>query len=171
VFKLTWPLVIVIAALSATGGAWVNGWRWESKYNTLAAKFATEKSDAAGATQAEEHTQRGIENARQTITQREVDYAIRQSDIYRRAADSARAANDRLQNRVTEIVTRARETCGDTGTAGCGASVEGGDALSLLERMLQWHTAELVEVGQYADELRNAGATCEVIYDGVRAAK
>ncbi len=101
----------------------------------------------------------------------EVQKAANEADQARRIAEKhavdARGAADRLRQQLTELAARLRSATPDPIAASAGPGIPGADALDLLTGMLSRHSAELVEVGEFADRLRLAGTTCERSYDAL----
>lgn len=81
-------------------------------------------------------------------------------DAARRDAAGARDAADSLRKALGRFRAPARAT-ENSSPAGAGPREQDSSALDLLTGMLTRHTAELVAVGDYADQLRAAGSTCE----------
>lgn len=81
-------------------------------------------------------------------------------DTARRDAAGARAAADSLRKALGRFRAPARAT-ENSSPAGTSPGQQDSGALDLLANVLTKHTAELVAVGNYADQLAAAGGTCE----------
>lgn len=87
-------------------------------------------------------------------------------DAARRDAAAAGAAADGLRAALDRFRAAARAAEG-AGAAQRGAGEPGGDPLDLLAKLLAGHSAELVAVAGYADELRIRGLACERAADAL----
>lgn len=101
----------------------------------------------------------------------EVQKAANDADQARLVAEGnavgARAAADRLQRQLATLAAQLSDARRDPDPAGAGPGVKGADALDLLTGMLARHSAELVDVGEFADRLLIAGQACERSYDAL----
>jgi hypothetical protein len=85
----------------------------------------------------------------------------------RKDAASAAAAGERLRVQLATLTASLGKGSGNPSTPATSPSVKDSTALDLLANMLARHTAELVEVGEYADGLRIAGQTCERAWESL----
>lgn len=76
----------------------------------------------------------------------------------------SRSAVDRLRNEAANAASRARK---NSSVASAGPDKPREDAIDLFAQLLHRHSVELVEVGEYADRLRIAGAACESSYQAL----
>ena len=127
---------------------------WSAKYSGLEQKY----SDAsAKATQEARVKEWEYQNNVDAIAQQGAkDLAQARSD-----ADSANASIGRLQQRINRLL--ADTSSEDSGTTQRGKTAR--EALDLLANLLEKHSAELVEIGEFADLAHAAGTTCERAYD------
>lgn len=95
---------------------------------------------------------------------------IEEAQARERAAHDARDATVVAADRLRQQLAAAKRAGSSqpAATAVTGAGERDSAALDLLTGLLSGHTAELVEVGAYADQLRGAGARCEQVYDSAR---
>jgi hypothetical protein len=128
----------------------------QTQRNEAEAALLAERSARADAQRRVENLTRIANDAHEQLTAAQVD-----------AAASYRAA-ERLRQQLAARVAADTAAC-DTGAAGGGQSVADRATADLLSGMLQKHSRELVEVGQYADRLRIAGAACEAAYQSLSA--
>jgi hypothetical protein len=152
-----WKLALVGLLLAALGVQTV-------RIAGLKQEAAEQRASLATATQRAEHEQREIEAQRAAAITEVQTHA--QSQINALAADlvASRTAADGLRAAAASAARRARQ---NPAVAGAGPSEPGSDSLDLLVGVLERHSAELVEVGEFADRARIAGMACERAYDGL----
>ncbi len=161
--KLSASLLIGFVAIAA-----LQSWRLASEQREHA---ETRTSHAEQRTDWQREARRATEAARAEERRRtaEVQKAADEADQARLVAeghaDVARAAVERLQSQLATLAARLRSAPQHSAPAVAGPGVQGADALDLLTGMLARHSAELVQVGEFADQLRIAGHTCERSYD------
>lgn len=142
-FAVSWHLSRVSAAEKAV----------HNHYVKVLADIDAKTAKAAEAFRATESMwQKSIEGIAKD-GQDELDAARRNGADAERAAAGLRLALNRL--------SATAKPAPDTSPAGTSPSQQDSSALDLLTGMLTRHTAELVEVGNYADQLAAAGGTCE----------
>lgn len=146
-------LLGLVASLAFGAGWKVNGWR-------LGEGIERERADAVTVV-------RVIEQQAQGVADTEGERGHAELEDARRAADAARATAAGLRAEARNLAT---------GLASCNAS-------TAAERQARERAAELLAdllgsmeqegrgMAEAADRSRIAGATCERIYDGVKAAR
>ncbi|MDR2240056.1 MAG: DUF2514 domain-containing protein [Zoogloeaceae bacterium] len=122
------------------------------------------RATVAMESQKAESEARETEQLRAQAAQKAIDDAYQERDKVRADASNARAAADRLRKQLALLTNQAT---GDTGTVGSVEGIENQSSISLLAELLDRHSRELVAVGEYADQLRVAGTSCERQYDAV----
>lgn len=158
--------VVVMMALSAAGGAWVNGALW-------AVDLATAKQNHAKALSAIEHRQlqaqaqaRSEEQRRQTAVEGIRTDAHDQIEQAKADAAAATARADSLQQQAARVARRPSCASGNPGAAPGGPSTNA-PAL-LLADVLQRIDARAGELAATADRARIAGEVCERSYDSLK---
>ena len=161
--------IAVLMALSAAGGAWVNGALW-------AADLATAKQEHAEALSAIEHRQsqaqaqaRSEEQRRQTAVEGIRTDAHHQIEQAKADAAAATARADSLQQQAARVASRPSCTAGNPGPAPGGPPTNA-PAL-LLADVLQRIDARAGELAATADLARIAGQACEQGYDSLLSRK
>lgn len=163
--KLTTWLLIGMAAIAG-----VQSWRLASEQRDHA---ETRAEHAQVHADWQREARRATEAARSEEQRRtaEVQKAANEADQARQAAESnaagARAAAERLRGQLATLAARHRGATEQPAASVAGPGVQGADALDLLTGMLARHSAELVDVGEFADRLRIAGLACERSYDAL----
>ena len=154
--------VVVLMALSAAGGAWVNGALW-------ATDLATAKQEHAEALSAIEHRQlqaqaqaRSEEQRRQTAVEGIRTDAHHQIEQAKADAAAATARADSLQQQAARVASRSSCAPSHSG-ATTGGPTTNAPAL-LLADVLQRIDARAGELAAAADRARIAGEACERSY-------
>lgn len=112
-----------------------------------------------------EKRERELEGQWQAKTDKEAQDAQAKINTLSRQLATASAARDRL---LTAAASASRGGASKAAiTSDAGQSVTSPDPLDLLVGVLARHSAELVEVGHYADGLRIAGEACERLSDQI----
>ena len=158
--------VVVLMALSAAGGAWVNGALW-------AADLAIAKQEHAEALSAIEQRQsqaqaqaRSEEQRRQTAVEGIRTDAHHQIEQAKADAAAATARADSLQQQAARVASRPSCAAGNPGSASGGPPANA-PAL-LLADVLQRIDARAGELAATADRARIAGEACERSYDSLK---
>lgn len=163
--KLTTCLLIGLAAIAA-----LQSWRLASEQRAHAdtrTTHAEQRTDWEREARRATETARAEERRRTAEVQKAADEADQSRLVAEGHADDARAVAERLRGQLAALAARLRGATQHAPPAVAGPGVRGADALDLLTGMLARHSAELVEVGEFADRLRIAGLTCERIADSV----
>lgn len=153
-------LYTAIVAAGLAAGAWWHLSRVRAAEQAVHGHYATVLAGISEKTAAAERAIRATEHAWQKSIEGIAKDGQAQIDNARRdAVDAARAA-DSLRSTLARYRAATRPAT-NPGVAGAGPGKPDSTALDLLTGMLARHTAELVDVGKYADALRAAGITCE----------
>lgn len=157
----------VCLVVGTFAGHKVEAWRQDARYSALVASNAKVMQDYSDRASKAESAQREEGERRQDEKDKIQNEA--KDRIATAQADAGRAANerDRLRGQLATFTASHRSPGADPATGTGGQGEPGEDAIGVLAGMLDRHTAELVEVGRYADELRGAGITCERQYDSL----
>ena len=163
--RANWRL-FAVAAIAATA------WWWHASEVRAAAQAAEKTTNAhyagvlaniSNLTAEAERKTRAAENAVTHAFEVITDDGQKRIDTARADAAGARAAAGRLQQQLTHYRGAAAQRAAHPGLATAGPPA--GDALDLLANLLEKHSAELVEIGEFADLAHAAGITCERAYD------
>lgn len=157
-----------VAAILLAAGAWWHLSRINAAERAVHAHYAAVLSEIKDRAAAAATAFRAAESAWHAQFEMEAKNGQNKLDQARRDADAARTTADSMR----AALARYRATTGaatDPGAAGAGQGEQDSTALDLLAGMLTRHTAELVEVGAYADQLRAAGLTCERSADSLKS--
>jgi len=154
------------AGLVLGGLAWtVQGWRLGLDLAAERASHARVMEERANAALAAVEAARTEERRRIAALEDARNDALEKAAAAADDAATAHAAGQRLRARIDALVADA--TRRDPGITAGGASKQGRDPLNMLAELLNRHSAELVEVGRYADRLRISALACEASYDGL----
>ena len=108
----------LLAAAVAGAGAWtVQGWRWDAKYQTLAAQYTQAQIDS-------QEAKRKAEDAFNTRYQQALNDARKREADLRRARNAARAESDGLRSALSEA-NRQLATAPADAVADYAATVNG----------------------------------------------
>ena len=163
--RANWRL-FAVAAIAATA------WWWHASEVRAAAQAAEKTTHAhyagvlaniSNLTAEAERKTRAAENAVTHAFEVITDDGQKRIDTARADAAGARAAAGRLQQQLAHYRVAAAQRAAHPGLATAGPAA--GDALDLLANLLEKHSAELVEIGEFADLAHAAGITCERAYD------
>lgn len=160
-------IALALTAATAAGAAWTaQGWRYEARIADIRSEHAGIMEAHAVASAAAMADLRSMEARRIAELEKARDTAQKQAQSAQADATAARAAGQRLRNRIDQMVADA-STRDPTLTDG-GPSKQNRDPIDLLAHVLLRHSEELVTVGRYADRVRVAAVTCEQSYDAIR---
>ena len=156
--------------IGAIGIAALQTWRLASEQRDHAETRTTHANVHADW---QREARRATEAARDEERRRtaQVQKAANEADQARQIAEGhaagARATARSLQSQLADFAARLRAVSNHSDPAIASPGIQGADALDLLTGMLARHSAELVDVGEFADRLRIAGLTCERSYDAL----
>lgn len=136
-----------------------------SEAETVRKEFAEYRSAQQESARLAERAQRAIEAQRVKNVQEIATNAQTEVEALSPVMAAARGAPDRLHIAATSAAQRG--ACANAAATAAGTREQGTDPLDLLTGVLDRHSRELVAVGEYADRLRIAGASCEASYDAL----
>ena len=160
-----WLYLGAAGAVLVAAGAWHLS-RVHKAEQAVHAHYAIVLADISAKTAKAAEQFRATETAWQDAIDKETKDAQAKIDEARRDAAAAGAAADGLRAALDRFRAAAR-AAPDSGAAERGAGQPGGGALDLLAKLLARHSAELVAVAGYADELRIRGLACERAADAL----
>lgn len=136
---------------------WNNSRNYKAGYDFAVAEVQSEAAEALAGVIAE--------NARRyEALEKAVETNQKHADAAQADADSFRAANVRLHSRINKMVADAKRDNPALAEGGPTA----GTSLDMLAYMFRRISEAAGRIGEHADSARNAGLTCEAVYDGVR---
>ena len=159
-------LILVAAAVVLVVAGWWHLSRVHKAEQAVHAHYATVLADISAKTAKAAEQFRATETAWRDAFYKEAQDARAKIYAARRDAAAAGAAADGLQRALDRFRAAAR-AAQDSGAAERGAGEPGADPIGLLAKLLAGHSAELVAVAGYADELRVRGLACERAADAL----
>lgn len=159
-------LALGAAAALLAAGAWWHLDRVRKAEQAVHAHYAMVLADISAKTAKAAEQFRQTETGWRDAFDKEARDGRTKLDAARRDAAAAGAAADGLQRALDRFRAAARAAEG-AGAAQRGAGEPGGGALDLLAELLARHSAKLVELGRFADELRIRGLACERAVDAL----
>lgn len=150
-------LAAVFAGLAAAGSAWeVQDLRYNAQLATIARDRAQQLADAT-------QLARQAEQARSVAQTENLNAAQERETTALADAAAADAAADRLRKELADLQRHARSAA----PAQSGASEQDTDTIGLLAELYGRMEADGRTVVKFADALKNAGLTCEGLYDSL----
>lgn len=131
------------------------GWSGHARYGAL-------KKDVVTQVAKSEKEQRDEEQRRAVQHAKVLDKAVADREQSRLAAERARAAEQRLRQRLDAEQARARRETGDNPAAAAGWA-----AAETIGKVLGHCVTRYRELGEEADRARDAGIACERAYDAL----
>lgn len=159
-------LILGAAAVVLVVAGWWHFAQVHKAEQAVHAHYATVLADISAKTAKAAEQFRATETAWRDAFDKEAQDGRTKLDAARRDAAAAGAAADGLQRAIDRFRATAR-AAQDSGAAERGAGEPGGGALDLLAELLARHSAKLVELGRFADELRVRGLACERAADAL----
>lgn len=159
-------LILGAAAVVLVVAGWWHFAQVHKAEQAVHAHYATVLADISAKTAKAAEQFRQTETGWRDAFDKEARDGRTKLDAARRDAAAAGAAADGLQRALDRFRAAARAAEG-AGAAQRGAGEPGGDPLDLLAKLLAGHSAELVAVAGYADELRVRGLACERAVDAL----
>jgi hypothetical protein len=127
---------------------------------------AQEREISAAAARIQSEAYRIEDQRRASAIRSVISEAIKTSEAVALDANSARAANDRLRERVAALVARSRAPRNPAAPSG---SPPAGDAADVLADMLGRVSEAARQLALIADERGTAGLACERSYEALNA--
>jgi hypothetical protein len=163
-----WVLLLALAAAGIFAGAQTIRLSSEQDdHATTKAEHAAQLQVLAENAREAEKKAREEEQRRTAEVQKAADEAEQARLAAQADAAAARDVGQRLRAQLAALTANHRGATGNPNAPRPGPGDKDSGALDLLAEMLARHTAELVEVGEYADRLRVAGQACERAYDAL----
>lgn len=158
-------IALALTAATAAGAAWTaQGWRYEARIADIRSGHATIMEAHAVASAAAMADLRSMEARRIAELEKARETAQKQAQSAQADAAAARAAGQRLRNRIDQMVADA--SARDPALADGGPST--GTSIDLLAHVLGRAVEAAGQLAEYADRARIAGLTCEASYDGLQ---
>lgn len=157
-------IALALTAATAAGAAWTaQGWRYEARIADIRSEHAGIMEAHAVASAAAMADLRSMEARRVAELEKARDTAQKQAQSAQADAAAARAAGQRLRNRIDQMVTdaSARHPALADGSPPAGTSVD------LFAHVLGRAVEAAGQLAEYADRARIAGLTCERAYDSL----
>lgn len=158
-----------VAAIAAAIVTWqVTSWQKDARYDRLVASNAVAMQSYADRALAAEAREREEETRRDAARQKIEDETRDQIEKSRASAAAAASELGRVRQQLAAFTARFGNASPNPAADRSGPGVKDTGALDLLAGLFSGHTAELVEVGRYAQQLRAAGLSCERKYDSLK---
>jgi len=162
----TWIAAGAIAgAVALAGVQTVRLANERTAHATSKQEFADARTESARLTAQAETEQREKFERRIKGKDDAINQAQKLADGLRLAADRAKRADSKLRQSTAELVARAREACGRSGTGSASATAD--DPIGVLADVSGRIDERAGVLAEYADRARVAGQTCERQYDSL----